>query len=261
MVKARTKTIKVCSIPLHNPVRLWNHQIYKNNNKMKKNITKLTTEKFGGTEGQQIQLNPVVKYANAEIAKDEIYAETRDKVGVYRWINNKNGNTYIGSSIKLSTRLYTYYSLRSLAKSNRPIDRALLKHGYSNFSFEILEYCEIKELLKREQYYLDNLKPQYNIVKIAGSSLGYKHTPESLAKMRDFVLSEEVRERKALATANATASRRISVIVENIKTNEKSEYISLVEVGKALGVSRAAVSQALLSNRLIKKTYSIKRKT
>lgn len=78
--------------------------------------------------------------------------------------------------------------------------------------------------------------------------------------MRDFILSDEVRERKAQATANATASRRISIIVENIKTSEKSEYISLVEAGKALGISRAAVSQALLNNRLIKKTYSIRKK-
>lgn len=68
-------------------------------------------------------------------------------------------------------------------------------------------------------------------------------------------------ERKAQATANATASRRISIIVENIKTLEKSEYISLVEAGEALGVSRAAVSQALLNNRLIKKTYSITKKS
>lgn len=28
------------------------------------------------------------------------------------------------------------------------------------------------------------LNPEYNIVKIAGSTLGYKHTPESIEKMR-----------------------------------------------------------------------------
>lgn len=158
--------------------------------------------------------------------------------------------------------MYTYYSLRSLAKSNRPIDRALLKYGFSNFTLEILEYCDKNNVLKREQYYMDLLKPQYNIVEIAGSTLGYKHTPESLAKMRDFVLSDEVRNRKALSTVNATA-------VENIKTNDKSEYASLTDAGKALGVSKASVSQALLNNRLppvvhpaargrlLKKTYLI----
>jgi group I intron endonuclease len=152
------------------------------------------------------------------------------------------------------------YSLRSIIKSNRPIERALLKYGYSNFSLEILEYCEIEELLEREDYYLTNFKPEYNLVTKAGSTLGYKHTPESIEKMRNFILSEEVKERKALATKNATEKIRISVIVKNIKTNEESEYISLKEAGQSIGVSRAAVSQALINNRIIKKIYSIKRK-
>ena len=84
---------------------------------------------------------------------------------------------YVGSSVNISVRLYTYYSLGSLVKSNRPIDRSLLKHGFSNFKLEILEYCGIADLLKREQYYMDILKPEYNIVETAGSTLGYKHTP------------------------------------------------------------------------------------
>lgn len=108
---------------------------------------------------------------------------------------------------------------------------------------------------------MDKLKPDYNIAEIAGSTLGYKHTPESLEKMRNFVLSEEARQKKALSTANATAAIRIPIIVEDTLTNEKSEYISLVEAGKAIGVSRAAVSQALLNNRFLKKRYWIKRKT
>ena len=160
----------------------------------------------------------------------------------------------------MSVRLYTYYSLRSLVKSNRPIDRALLKHGFSGFSFEILEYCESKESLEKEQYYLDNLKPEYNIAEIAGSTLGYKHTPESLTKMRDFVLSVEVLERKRKATVNAAAANRIPILVEDTKTNEKTEYISLTEAGEALGVSRAAASQAILNNRMLKKRYILTRK-
>jgi len=126
---------------------------------------------------------------------------------------------------------------------------------------EILEYCDSVDTLKREQYYLDLLKPEYNIVKIAGSTLGYKHTSESLEKMRNFVLSDEVRERKAKSTVNATASRRTPIIVENIETNEILEFISLTEAGKALGVTKGAISQALINNSLIKKKYSIKRKT
>lgn len=112
-----------------------------------------------------------VKYDNADVDKVKFFTENRDKSGVYRWINKTNGKTYVGSSINLSVRFYTYYSLASLAQSNRPIDRALLKYGFSNFSLEILEYCETDLLLEREQYYMDYLNPEYNIVEKAGSTL------------------------------------------------------------------------------------------
>jgi group I intron endonuclease len=56
------------------------------------------------------------------------------------------------------------------------ISRALIKYGYSSFSLEILEYCDIADLTKKEQYYLDKLNPGYNIFKIAASSLGFLHS-------------------------------------------------------------------------------------
>jgi len=166
---------------------------------------------------------PVIIYDNADEKKLDILADNRKKIGVYRWINKTNLKTYVGSSTNIGVRMYTYYSLLSLAKSNRLIDRALLKYGFSNFTLEILEYCNEENILEREQYYMDLLKPEYNIVEIAGSTLGYKHTPESLAKMRDFVLSDEVRNRKALSTVNATAKRRIPIIVENLETKTEQE--------------------------------------
>jgi len=205
-------------------------------------------------------VKPIIIYINADTDKLNLLADNRGKVGVYRWINKISGNTYVGSSINISVRMYTYFSLRSLAKSNRPIDRALLKYGFSNFSLEILEYCNEDNVLKREQYFIDLLKPEYNIVQTAGSTLGYKHTPESLAKMRDFILSEEVLKRKALSTKNAAEARKISVIVENIKTKEKTEYGSMTEVGKVLGVHRNAVSQAVKIQSLLKKTYLVTKK-
>jgi hypothetical protein len=205
-------------------------------------------------------LKPKVKYMNADSDKVNIFTDNRNKIGIYRWINNLNGKTYVGSSNNLSVRFYTYYSLRSLAKSNRPMERALLKYGFSNFSLEILEYCNLDNLLEREQYYLDNLKPDYNIVETAGSTLGYKHTEDSIKKMRDFILSDEVLARKRLATKNATSSKRISILVKNIKIGKLREYKSLTDAAHALKVSKAAVSQALLKKRILKKVYQIIKK-
>jgi O6-methylguanine-DNA--protein-cysteine methyltransferase len=89
--------------------------------------------------------------------------------------------------------------------------------------------------------------------------MGYKHTEETLKKMRDFILSDEVIARKRLSTEKATAARRISLSVKNIKTGEITNYKSLTELSKGIGVTKGAVSQALMKNSLIKKIYSIKR--
>jgi group I intron endonuclease len=56
------------------------------------------------------------------------------------------------------------------------INRALFKYGYSNFTLEIIEYCEPSDVIVREQFYLDLLKPEYNILVKAGSSFGYQHS-------------------------------------------------------------------------------------
>lgn len=52
---------------------------------------------------------------------------------------------------------------------------SVLKNGYSNFKLDILEYCKKQDLLVREQFYIDKLKPGYNILKTSYSSLGFKH--------------------------------------------------------------------------------------
>lgn len=59
------------------------------------------------------------------------------------------------------------------------ICKALLKYGYSGFSFAILEYCDKNDIINREQYYIDILNPEYNLCRVAGSSLGLKRSEET----------------------------------------------------------------------------------
>lgn len=73
------------------------------------------------------------------------------------------------------------------------INLALLKHGYSNFQLEILEYTTREEAIKIEQHYLDLLNESdksltYNILIIAGSRLGHQVLDE--AKLRLANLGE-----------------------------------------------------------------------
>lgn len=133
-----------------------------------------------------LDIKPIVRYNNADVDKVEILADNRNKLGVYRWINNENGKTYVGSSVNLTRRFTNYYStgylLRESKSNNSVIYRALLKYGYANFSLEILEYCETPCVIFWEQYYMGLLGPEYNILSIAGSNLGFKHSEETRAR-------------------------------------------------------------------------------
>lgn len=80
----------------------------------KLNRTSASLEKAEYMEAYAKTVSPVVTYPNADIDKINILAYNRGIVCVYRWINKINGNTYIGSSINLSVRMYKYYNLASL---------------------------------------------------------------------------------------------------------------------------------------------------
>jgi len=134
---------------------------------------------------------PVATYSNAEKYKYKISEENKGKSGIYRWINLVTGKSYIGSAKCLSNRLNTYYSTNKLKKSldrgSSAIYSALLKHGYSKFKVEILEYCELDVLISREQYFLDLLNPEYNICKVAGSTLGKVHSKSTKEKIGNSI--------------------------------------------------------------------------
>jgi group I intron endonuclease len=56
------------------------------------------------------------------------------------------------------------------------LQRVYAKYGEDKIVFSVLLICSRGLLLLYEQLALDALKPQYNILKVAGYSLGYKHT-------------------------------------------------------------------------------------
>lgn len=69
-----------------------------------------------------------------------------NKPGVYLITNLINGKKYVGSSAIMLRRLKEYlnplYLERNLKKGNSKLLRALLKYGYSNFEFKVLEMFE-----------------------------------------------------------------------------------------------------------------------
>jgi len=108
----------------------------------------------------------------------------------------------------------------------------LLKHEYSKFELDILEYCDPLDVIAREQHYIDILKPEYNILKVAGSLFGYKHTEESLAKMKEIALnrSDETKAKLREAALGKTNTRETKVKMSN--SNKKIKHHCHIKIGK-----------------------------
>lgn len=104
--------------------------------------------------------------------------------GVYIIRNLTNNHIYIGSSSNLSLREKHHFKhLYEGKHHSRYLQNAFNKYGRDEFEFSIILYCDNSNLLIYEQLYIDALNPEYNICKIAGSSLGVKRSKETIAKI------------------------------------------------------------------------------
>lgn len=240
---------------------------------------------------------PVKVYTNADLDKESILNENKGRAGVYCWTNKVNGKIYIGSAINLYKRLVKYYNYEHLAKSNMIINKALLNYGFSEFGLQILEYCEPDSAVSREQYYMDLLKPTYNILGTAGSSKGYKHSEEAKAKIsaawddtrpKPVVKHSEETKAKMSATrkgkkhleetiakiraaslgnkhseetkAKMAAAKGTGVEVTDIDSGRVEVYVSMRQAAIALNTSLATVREYIKNNKKLLGKYEIVKK-
>jgi group I intron endonuclease len=165
--------------------------------------------------------------------------ENIKKTGIYRWTNTITGKSYIGSSINLSKRLNDYLNIaflnKELKKGRSIICSALLKHGYSKFKFDILEYCDPSILIEREQYYFNNLKPEYNILKVAGSSFGRKHSEATKEILREKSTGR-LHSKTTRLKISMNHYRSIPVVIKNIEKDIVMKFPTITKASKYMGI-------------------------
>lgn len=85
-------------------------------------------------------------------------------IGIYCWTNKINNKKYVGQSVDIERRRQQH--IYGAGKYTTKISLAMHKYGLNNFTFEILELCEIEKLNEREQYWIDfydSITNGYNI--------------------------------------------------------------------------------------------------
>ena len=76
-------------------------------------------------------------------------------IGIYRVYNTKNNKSYVGQSRNLSRRFTKHtYLLNIGMHPNSLLQEDWLKYGESAFQFEILEFCKIPDLDKKEKEHI-----------------------------------------------------------------------------------------------------------
>lgn len=111
--------------------------------------------------------------------------------GVYCIRNKMNGKVYIGEAINIYLRWIEHRCrLRNNYCENSYLQRAWSKYGEDSFLFEVLERCEIEDLIKRESHWCTvfnsyNRSKGYNL-RVSTSDGKYLALQESKDKMSVF---------------------------------------------------------------------------
>ena len=104
--------------------------------------------------------------------------------GVYAIVHD-SGKLYVGSAVDVwnRNRQHTGY-LRAGKHHSRHLQNAWNKYGENQFHFAVIEECRPAHLIRREQYWMDELRPEYNIASFAGAPMtGHAHSPETRANI------------------------------------------------------------------------------
>ena len=80
----------------------------------------------------------------------------KDKSGIYKITNINNQMVYIGQAASIGSRWRTHVKrgLKAEEGTSNRLYTALWEEGIENFTFQVVEFCDRKDLTEREKFYI-----------------------------------------------------------------------------------------------------------
>lgn len=111
---------------------------------------------------------------------------------VYLVTNKINGKQYVGRTVKRLEQRWAGHCCAANKGSTLPLHNAIRKYGRNAFSLEVVAITrDAVELSQLEIQWIERTRSAiegYNLTTGGEGAIGYKHTPEALAKMRSRLL-------------------------------------------------------------------------
>lgn len=173
------------------------------------------------------------------------------QAGVYIFRNKVNLKCYVGSSVHLYTRVADYYyNNESHGKISTIISRALAKYNHSNFKLLafLVSSTDSEFILFMEQLVIDILQPEYNILHVAGSPIGFKHSLESKEKIRQIALKRGWKGELHPSFSTGKPVYLIEVLPEGLELT--ATFPNICRCSTALAINRNTVSRRIASKKV-----------
>ena len=144
------------------------------------------------------------------------------QTGIYMIRNKKDNKFYIGRTLNFRKRIISHRTeLNNQIHHSFRLQRAWNKHKEENFEFVLIEECSKEIYRDREQFWIDLLKPDYNL---AQNSRGGRFGPQKQSTI------EKIRESK----------RKMDIYQFDLENNFIAKFRSVMDAARSIGKTSCA---------------------